>query len=832
MPTTSAIAHRRVLLGALIPIFAAIGVFLGRELSWQEGVDQCQRRTETLARGIDEAVLTEASKAARSLAAHEAVRETAAGRRERDNATVMPLLQATQYLLRAAIVYVMDKDGLTVACTPYGKNETLTGKNYAFRPYFRQPMDEGKDVVYAALGVTTNERGLYFSSVIRDPQDGSAIGVVAVKTGLEPIDLVLGRETDPAALLSDAGIVFATNRPEWLFKAAYPMSSEERDALRKTRQFSDMPLDPLGLDLQRSTLMLGQRRMICVHHPVQIAGWQTMVLHPAPQLDMPLALGLAGGFALLGVFGSAAAYYFVAHRQSLLALRAERDRAQQYLDVAGVLFLALDAEGRVVLANPKACQVLAWPQEELLGRDWFEACVPEKQRQTTRDVFHKLMAGNLASTEYNRNTVRTRDGQELLIEWHNTVIRDDRGRIIGTLSSGEDVTERARMQEQIQQSDKLRSIGQLAGGIAHDFNNQLAVLLGYADLLREQLADNKELRGYATTIGDVVRRSADLTKQLLAFARKGKYQSVPVNMHSIIAEVISLLGRSIDKRIKLRQHLDANPPMTEGDPTQLQNALLNIALNARDAMPEGGELQVATEVVDLDEAYCRTNPFDIRPGRFIQIAVTDTGMGMDAETQKHIFEPFFTTKEAGKGTGMGLAAVYGTVKLHGGAVNVYSEVGHGTTMRLYLPLLETAVETEERERASDVVRGHGHILIVDDEERVRDMAKSVLQHLGYQVTTCKDGAEGVGYYREAWKTVDLVILDMVMPELGGRDAYVAMRQINPSVRAILASGYSLNGEAQAIMDQGIQGFVQKPFRLSELSRTIAQVLGSEKSAQC
>jgi CheY-like chemotaxis protein len=287
----------------------------------------------------------------------------------------------------------------------------------------------------------------------------------------------------------------------------------------------------------------------------------------------------------------------------------------------------------------------------------------------------------------------------------------------------------------------------------------------------------------------------------------------------------------VDPRITIVQALKANPPLALGDPTQIQNALLNLALNARDAMPEGGELILATDVVVLDEEYCRGNPYEMSPGRYLRICVTDSGVGMSEEVRRHLFEPFFTTKGLGKGTGMGLAAVYGTVRNHKGAIDVYSEPGHGTTVKVYLPLLESAEQAETPAEVGEPVRGTARILVVDDEEVVLKLAAEALRDLGYQVTTCKDGAEAVAYYREAWRSIDLVILDMVMPAFGGRETFLAMRETNPAVRAILSSGYSLNGQAQAILDEGVLDFVQKPFQLRELSSKVAAALrrGDEKA---
>lgn len=384
--------------------------------------------------------------------------------------------------------------------------------------------------------------------------------------------------------------------------------------------------------------------------------------------------------------------------------------------------------------------------------------------------------------------------------------------------------ERESAQQELAQLQKMEAVGQLAGGIAHDFNNQMAGVLGYAEMLKERLASDPKLARFINNIIVGIRRASDLTAQLLAFARKGKYLSVAVNMHNVILEVVNLLEHAIDKKIAIKQQFNARPPVAMGDPTQLQNVILNIAINARDAMPEGGELTFATDVVTLDGAFCEKHPHEVTPGRFLRISVTDTGTGIDKETMKRIFEPFFTTKPRGKGTGMGLAAAYGTVKNHHGAITVYSEVGKGSTFNVYLPLSKE--QTEEEEAVEEVKRLHGnpHILVVDDEALVAEMAVDMLSELGCQVTHCDNGREAVEYYERSWKGVDLVILDMVMPEMNGYEAFKRMKVINPKLRALLSSGYAMNGDAQKMLEDGAMGFVQKPYHRAELARTIQKIL--------
>ncbi|MCX7935179.1 MAG: response regulator, partial [Planctomycetota bacterium] len=376
-----------------------------------------------------------------------------------------------------------------------------------------------------------------------------------------------------------------------------------------------------------------------------------------------------------------------------------------------------------------------------------------------------------------------------------------------------DVTEQRLIQERLRQSEKMEAIGQLAGGIAHDFNNQLAGIIGYAEIL-ERRADDDKTREFVRGILTAAQRAVELIQKLLAFSRKGKYRIAIVDLNHLIAEVVAILERSIDKRITIQQRLSPKPALTRGDPTQLQNAILNLALNARDAMPQGGELILATELLVLDAEQCRRLSAEIAPGPYVRLTVTDSGCGMSDEVKRHLFEPFFTTKPPGEGTGMGLASVYGTVRSHEGAITVYSEPGQGTTFRLYLPSCEAKEDAGQASATTAMAprRGQGNILVIDDEEVCRNMLSALLDELGYRVTVCGSGREAIELYRQRWQETNLVILDLIMPEMNGRQVFAALRQINPQAKVIITSAHSLNGVAQAILDACALAFISKPFQ--------------------
>jgi PAS domain S-box-containing protein len=382
--------------------------------------------------------------------------------------------------------------------------------------------------------------------------------------------------------------------------------------------------------------------------------------------------------------------------------------------------------------------------------------------------------------------------------------------------------ERKKLEEQLFQSQKMESIGRLAGGIAHDFNNILASIMGYAELLKIKFGDTSTSEGHAAEIIlKSAERASDLTGQLLGFARGGKYNPVPLKINDIIEEAIHVSEKIFEKNIKVTFDFEKKINTIEADKNQIDQVLTNIIINAKDAMPNGGELIFKTENVYIDEEY--TDKFqEMRPGNYIKIVVTDTGMGMPRSIKDRIFEPFFTTKGAGRGTGLGLATVYGIIKNHNGHITCSSKPGEGTTFTIYLPVSEKEIIMETGE--TTVIKGEETILLVDDEEQVRRVAKDQLEYLGYKVLIASDGIEAVDIYKKEKEKIDLILLDMVMPDISGKETFQALKHIGPDIKVILISGFSQNGKAAEILNGGAMGFIQKPFKLYDLSKIIAEVL--------
>lgn len=390
------------------------------------------------------------------------------------------------------------------------------------------------------------------------------------------------------------------------------------------------------------------------------------------------------------------------------------------------------------------------------------------------------------------------------------------------ISTGLDVTELKQMEEELRQAHKMEAVGQLAGGIAHDFNNQLAGILGYAELLEASLTD-EPLLSAIRNIQSSARRSADLTSQLLAFARKGRADHAPVDAHALLRETVDLLRHSVDRSIEIRCDLPTEDGWVLGDSSLLQNAVLNIALNARDAMPDGGVLSFEARTLSLDAAACAETGGALAVGDYLRIGIRDTGSGMSEEVAARVFDPFFTTKP--EGNGMGLAGAYGTVQRCGGAIRLESEPGVGTCFWIDLPLCERGpgsdvdVSPQPPARAEDAPL---RILVADDERLLCNLCSDILSRSGHQVSTVYDGQQALEHYERSWQQTDLVILDVNMPKLNGLQTFRAMKEINPDVKVLIASGYSVEETAAEMRAEGVRGFVQKPFDLKTLLQAVGE----------
>ena len=521
-----------------------------------------------------------------------------------------------------------------------------------------------------------------------------------------------------------------------------------------------------------------------------------------------------------------------ARRRSAARQKELRTVEQHFHQLAGnipqISWIADKPMGKTLYISPAYETIFGLSREEMISNTYsfYELIHPDDlERVDTR--WEGRPWTDYGPHEWNEVTYRIirKDGSIRWLWTRAFVIRDEAGEPYRLCGISEDITERKLLEEELVHTQKMTAIGELAGGIAHDFNNLLTPILGYSNLLREGRLTSERIPRIAEVIEKASLRAMDLTGRLLGFARRGKHQDLSIDIHNTLAEIDTLIGRTFDKGIVVERELYAPEPYVLGDPHQLHQVFLNLAINARDAM-EGVDkplLGFRTEIAQVTGFGDFRTP-GLEPGRYLMISVSDNGVGIDEEVQRQIFEPFFTTKARGQGSGMGLAMVYGIVKNHGGSVIVDSSLGAGSTFHVYLPLTEKKPAEVSATAVDQPVAGKGHVLLVDDEDTVLEVAADMLQALGYSVATARNGKEAVAYYRSHWREVDLVILDMLMPEMGGRDAFVELQQISPDVQAVLSTGYDLNHAAQEILNQGVRGFFQKPYTIEQFSRAIAEVM--------
>jgi PAS domain S-box-containing protein len=502
----------------------------------------------------------------------------------------------------------------------------------------------------------------------------------------------------------------------------------------------------------------------------------------------------------------------------------EQSRYKELLENVDDAVYILDGEGNVLEANEAAYSRLGYTPGQFFELNLSDI-LPQKE---ARSVIEQLGRENPPAGPVKITLETTHagiNGELIPVEIQSRAI-SYRGRSV-ILNVARDVTaridaekEKKQLETQLIHSQKMEAIGTLAGGIAHDFNNLLMGIQGYISLMRLQTKPNDPNDEYLQGIENAVMNAANLTNQLLGFARKGKYTLRQTSLNRIVENSTKMFTRTrkeIVTHIKLQKNIWA----VKVDQGQIEQVLINLLLNAWHAMPDGGDIYIQTENVYLGEDYCK--PFEVSAGNYVKASVTDTGVGISKDIIARIFEPFFTTKDVGKGTGLGLASAYGIIKNHNGIISVYSEVGNGTTFNIYLPASDDNV-AKDIQVSSDMLKGNEKILLVDDEAGTIRVEELMLKELGYSVLPALSGQQAVRLYKENMLNLDLVALDMIMPEMNGKDTYEALKRINPRVKVLLVSGYSLNKQIEELMDKGCNGFIQKPFDIVQLSQKIREVL--------
>ncbi len=504
-----------------------------------------------------------------------------------------------------------------------------------------------------------------------------------------------------------------------------------------------------------------------------------------------------------------------ARKKSEIAIRESEARFRTLFELSPQAVALAELEtGKIIDANDHFSLLTRYSKEEVINRTTTEIRLYSKEK---RNRFLKKLkeSGEVHGMEMD---FRIKDGSLINTLMFSKILQISGRPMILTILF--DITERKRLETQLQHAQKMEAIGTLAGGIAHEFNNLLMAIQGNASLILSDMDKFHPHYEKIRNIETIVKSGARLTSQLLGYARKGKYEIRPIDLNRIVEETIETFG-SARKDIIIHSKLVKDIPAIEADQGQIVQILLNLLINAADAMPAGGQIKIETE--NIPYAQVRNKPYRVKPGNYVLLKIADTGSGMDKETMDRIFEPFFTTKTMGRGTGLGLASVYGSVKAHGGYIDVESEKNKGSTFSIYLPATGERVKTE-RHMTYRHVGGTETILLIDDEKMVRETGAMMLEKLGYSALSASSGKAAIGIYEEKKDNIDMIILDMIMPDLGGEQTYDRLRKINPHVKVLLSSGYSMNDQAEKILKRGCNGFIQKPFTMEELSAKLREIL--------
>ena len=499
-------------------------------------------------------------------------------------------------------------------------------------------------------------------------------------------------------------------------------------------------------------------------------------------------------------------------REALLQLQFER---------MPIGCITWDIDFRVLLWNPSSEKIFGFTEEEAKGKHPYDIIVPKDAQPHVDTIWKRLLEGDITAQSVNENI--TKDGHTITCEWFNTPLKRPNGKVIGVISMVQDISERKKLEEQLVQSQKIEAIGSLAGGVAHDFNNILTAIIGYGTLLAKEIGNDKLLSSYTKYILDSAERAAKLTSALLAFSRKQMISLKPINVNETVFGVEKLLLRLIGEDIEFTTILAEEDLTVMADSGQIEQILMNLAINARDAMPNGGSLLIKTERVEFDDAYIKAHGYG-NQGMYALLTVEDTGHGMDEKTKEQIFNPFFTTKEVGKGTGLGLSMVYGLVKQHNGFITCYSEVGKGTIFKIHLPLIESERIEKKPKNHSILKGGTETILVAEDDAMVREFIVEMLKGYGFTVIEAIDGEEAIKAFNENKDNIQLLILDAIMPKKNGKEVYNEIKKVRPDIKNVFISGYDADIiHKKGFVEEGLN-FISKPISPNDFIKKVREVL--------
>ncbi len=499
--------------------------------------------------------------------------------------------------------------------------------------------------------------------------------------------------------------------------------------------------------------------------------------------------------------------------------------SENYLELAAVVFVALNNKGEVTLINKKGCEVLGYEAKDILGKNWFDNFIPKWLKEDLIPVSKQLLAGKIEPVEYYENPILTKSGEEKLIAWHNTVLKNEKDEITGHLSSGEDISEKRKLENQLQQSQKMESIGQLAGGIAHDFNNILYPIIGFTQLSQNDLPKEHPIQENLQDILDGAMRAKDLVKRILLFSRQKEHKLKLTTLQAVIEESYKLLRSSIPANIDLILDLYDGEDFILCDATEIHEIIMNLCTNSYHAITDSdGKITISLKKQNL------LSGVDLPLGEYLSLSVKDNGVGIPEKIKNRIFEPYVTTKDIGKGSGLGLSVVYGIVESYKGVINVESDSFQGTEIMISLPISKKGPDKkDEIEKKASNMQGNESILFVDDEESIVKLGTRALENCGYHVTATKDSNEALELFKSNLDAFDLVITDMAMPGIVGSELSEKILEIRPDIPIIICSGYSERLEKEKLKNLKVSAFIDKPLSVNGLTKITREVLDERKA---
>ena len=760
---------------------------------------------------------------------------------EGDFDEVNTILDQCALHLEAEVCYLMDRDGLTLASSNRNTPTSFVGHNYQFRPYFQEALS-GMAAAYLAKGVTSGTRGMYYAYPVHHATSREVLGVLVAKTGANRIESFLNAiDTNHSSifvLVDRHGIVFLSNKPSWLLCSLSPIPETELAALLESRQFGAEPPPVIDIRFQPDGTVLtpeGVRYIASEHSIAELPGWKLLRMvpilnesiwnHPASMWISAWIASLVIALVMVGLLYASSLSILRRTEKAIAQISESEAKFREIMDMLPVTVWETDLAGNLAFINPAGIELFGYtPEEAREPVNIFRHMVPEEMERGKAQWIRLLKEGVSSLNQY---TLVKKDGTRFpaLIR---SVLKTVGGKPVGFRGMIVDLTEKVReeeeklqMQRMMEKSRQLDYLAGLAGGIAHHFNNMLMGILGNASLAAMDLDPQDPKRKKLQHIEDLVKRGAKLTAQLLGFAQGGKYIVEETNLNRMVQNICYHM-RSSENAIEWEMDFTDEPCAVRADRKQMEQVIGDVLQNAIQAMPNGGKLTVRTRVETIDRTLADRH--EAREGRYFVISIQDTGIGMDEPTMERIFQPFFTTKDVGAGVGMSLASAYGILRNHGGLITVQSKLGQGSSFSLYLPCGEDVLDG-----GIDVLEvaesGKGTVLLVDDDAMILEIGSKLLERLGYQVITAASGPQAIQFYQAHVSEIDLVILDIAMPEMDGEATYEELKRIDPDIRVIVASGYPIDGKAASILKKGGKDFIQKPFSPKVLAEKIDKALG-------